>query len=258
MALSIIILNYKNPALLRLCLKSTIKSLDSKTKYEIIVVDSASSIETRNVVIDEFKNIKLIPFKENVGYTRGNNAGIKESCGDYILLLNPDIILLNNCAEEMMNFLEQNKNVGLIGPQLLNFDGTCQDSCFRFITIPIVFLRRSFWGKLPFAKKTLDHFLMRDKDLSKNQEVDWLMGSAAMVSRNALNRVGIMNEKFFHYMSDVDWARRFWENGYKVVYYPEVKMYHYHQRSSKGGMLNLLFKKEARWHLKDAIKYFSK
>lgn len=257
MTLSIIILNYKNPALLRLCLKSITKSLDSKTKHEIIVIDSESSVETRSVAMDEFKNIKLIPFKENIGYTRGNNAGIKASCGDYILLLNPDVILLDNCVEKMINFLEQNKNVGLIGPQLLNFDGTRQDSCFRFVTIPIVFIRRSFLGKLPITKKALDRFLLRDKDLSKSQDVDWLMGSAIMAGRNALNKVGMMNEKFFHYMSDVDWARQFWKNGYRVVYHPEAQMYHYHRRGSRGGIIDLLYKKEARWHLIDALKYFS-
>lgn len=258
--LSIIIVNFKNPPLLRLCLKSLTHAISDDFDYEVIIVDSASSIETRNLVKEEFPKCRILSFKENIGYTKAVNEGIRSSHGDFILILNPDIILLKNAVEDMYEFMKENKQVGLLGPQLLNFDGTRQNSCFKFYNPLTILYRRSFLGYLPFAKKALRNFLMSDANFSKILEADWLMGSAIMASRQAVDKIGPMDENFFLYMSDVDWARRFWENGYKVIYYPQAKLYHYHKRISKGrfGILDIMFKKETRWHLKDAIKYFKK
>jgi len=91
-------------------------------------------------------------------------------------------------------------------------------------------------------------------------EVDWLMGSALMVKMEAIKKVGLLDERFFMYFEDVDWARRFWENGYKVVCFQKAQMYHYHYKSSdKGrGALDLFFNKQARVHLESALKYFWK
>jgi GT2 family glycosyltransferase len=101
---------------------------------------------------------------------------------------------------------------------------------------------------------------MKDFDLTKTTPVNWLMGSALMISRSAIEKIGMMDEKLFLYMSEVDWAQRFWENGYTVIYYPSAKLYHYHKRESKGrfGVLDVLFKRETRWHITDAIYYFKK
>ncbi len=102
--------------------------------------------------------------------------------------------------------------------------------------------------------------MMKDKELDKTMEAEWLMGSAIMASKKAIEKVGLMDEQLFLYMSDVDWARRFWENGFKVVYYPLSKMYHYHRRESKGGLgpLDILFNKQSRLHFIDALRYFKK
>src|SRR3989338_214580 len=258
--LSIIIVNFKNPPLLRLCLKSLEQNLNAGFDYETIIVDSESSVETQNLTKEEFPKFKLLPFKTNIGYTKAVNEGIKASEGDFVLILNPDIILLKNAVETMYDFMKKNKEIGLLGPQLLNFDGTRQNSCFKFYNPLTILYRRSFLGYLPFAKKVLNNFLMTDANLTKTAKEDWLMGSAIMASKKAVGKVGLIDENFFLYMSDVDWARRFWENGYEVVYYPEVKIYHYHKRVSYGrfGIFDFLFKKETRWHLKDALKYFKK
>jgi len=258
--LSIAVINYKNPALLRLCLKSIQRTLSPNFSYEILVVDSDSCVETRNVVTEEFSGIKLISFKYNIGYTKGVNEAIGNSTGEYLLILNPDIVILKNTIEKMNKYIDSHSGIGMVGPKLLNFDGTTQNSCFRFYSLLTILYRRSFFGRIPFLKQTLDNFLLKDKDLSKITEVEWLMGSAIMIRREALKKVGIMDERFFLYMSDVDWARRFWENGYGVAYFPESEFYHYHQRTSKGhlGLLDIFFKKETRQHIKDAIKYFNK
>lgn len=256
---SIVVVNYKNPALLKLCLSSLRRVVSANFKHEIVVIDISSSPETRNAA-REFSEVKLISFKNNIGYTKGVNEGIKASCGDYVLMLNPDIMPMARSIEELTSYLATNTDAGLVGPRLLNFDGSAQSSCFRYYTPLTILCRRSPLGRTPLGKKILNRFMMTDKNLDKPAEAEWLMGSAFMVSRKAADKVGLMDEKFFLYMSDVDWSRRFWENKFKVVYYPYSEMYHYHKRESKGhfGLLDILFKKESRWHLQDAIKYFKK
>ncbi len=258
--LSIIIVNFKNPALLRLSLKSLNHVLKDDFKKEIIVIDVNSGPGTRNVVTEEFPDVKIFPFKENIGFTRGVNEGIKRSSGDFILLLNADLIPLPGSIEDMYDFMRTHPEIGIIGPKLLNFDGSHQDSCFRFPTPLTLIYRRTFLGRLPFARKHLDRFLMRDADRTKALEVDWLFGSPIMISQAGIEKIGLMDERFFLYLSDIDWPKRFWENGFKVVYYPSAKMYHYHLRHSKGryGLLDFILRKESRWHFLDALKYFKK
>lgn len=258
--LSIVIVNYKNPALLRLCLGSLSRVLKPDFKKEIIVIDVASSMGTRNVVNEEFPEVKLVAFKDNVGFTKGVNEGIKKSQGDFILLLNADLIPQPGSIEVMLEFMKAHPDIGILGPTSLSFDGSVQDSCFRFPTPITLIYRRTFLGRLPFGRKNLNRFLMKDCDQSKEMPVDWLFGSPVMLSKRAIDRVGLMDERFFLYMSDIDWPRRFWENGFRVFYYPKAKMYHYHIRHSKGkyGIFDVIFKKESRWHLIDAIRYFMK
>lgn len=260
MKLSIVIVNYKNPALLRLCLSSVQKSLSDKTDFEIIVIDNSTTVETRNIVLEEFSKVKLLQFYKNIGYTRGVNEGLKASIGDFVLILNPDVVPLSGSIETLVDYIDKHADVGMVGPCLLNFDGSVQNSSFKFYDLLTIVYRRSFLGRFPFAKKKLDSYLLKDRNHNSIYPTDWLMGSAYMVSREAFKRVGLMDEKFFMYMSDVDWAKRFWENGYKIIYNPDSKMYHYHQRASKGpfDIFDVFFKKESRWHLTDAIKYFKK
>ena len=255
--LSIIIVNYKNPPLLRLCLKSLNRTLAANFPHEIIVIDSGSTIETE-YVIEEFPGIKLKLFKENIGYTRGVNEGLKLAEGNKIFIANPDIIPITGSLEKMYGYLLEHPDVGILGPKLLNFNGTAQESCFRFYTPFTILCRRTFLGRLPFAKKTLNRFLMKDKNLNEITSTDWLMGSAYMVSREGVDKVGPLDERMFLYMSDVDWPRRFWENGFKVLYYPHASMYHYHLRESRGTIWNIFTNQLVRWHIKDALRYFKK
>lgn len=260
--LSIIILSYKNPALLRLCLSSFARSLTLVLDYEIIVVDNETSFKTQSVALDEFQNkfkkIKLIPLQKNCGYTQGVNEGIKAASGKYILYFNYDVVVEPGAVETLLNYFKKHPEIGLLGPKLINFNGTEQASCFRFYSPLTIICRRIPY--LPHAKKILNSFLMQDLDLSKIQEVNWISGAVFMTSKSAVQKVGLLDEKLYHYFSDVDWARRFWENGYKVVYFPETKIFHYHGQTSRGrlGVLEFIFNRAARWHIKDAICYFGK
>ena len=258
--LSIIIVNYKDAPLLRLCLKSLQRVVPVSFAHEIIVVDVSAGPETAHIATQEFKNIHYLPYKENVGYTRAANYGLKAAKGDAMFVMNPDIIPLEGSFEKMYAHLKENPQIGLMGPQLLNFDGSFQQSCFRFYTPFTIVYRRTFLGKLPFVKNVLNRFLLKDKDLTHPLLVDWLMGSALMVSRTALETAGYMDEQLYMYMSDVDWPRRFWENGYQVVFYPLSRMYHYHRRESHGALdaLDAIFNRKTQQHITDAFRYFRK
>src|SRR3989344_8764457 len=144
--LSIIILSYKNQALLRLCLSSFANSLSSSLNYEIIVVDNETSLETQSVVLDEFKNkfksINLVPLKNNCGYTRGVNEGIKAAKGEYLLYFNYDVVIEPNAVETLLSYFKKHPDMGLMGPKLINFNGTEQASCFRFYSPWTVVCRR--------------------------------------------------------------------------------------------------------------------
>ena len=259
--LSVIIVNFHDPALLRLSLRSLARVLRPELAHEVIVVDSESSPETRNVVRHDcaglFPRLLLVPFQENTGYTRGVNEGLRHAQGDVMLILNPDIIIMPDTLEAMMHYLSEHPDVGLLGPGLLNMDESRQNSCFRFYTPAMMAARRA---RFPGSRRLADQLVMKDAVLDGPTDVDWVMGSALMTTRRALDAVGLMDEKFFLYVSEVDWAWRFWENGLRVVYLPSVQMYHYHKRQSKGrfALFDIFFRPQSRWHAADAFRYFRK
>ncbi len=261
MLLSIVVTNYKTPDLLRLCLES-IKKAGANLDYEIIVVDSEAQEETGEIIKENFsgQDIRLVSFEKNVGYARPVNAGLKEAIGEFVLVLNADMILFTDSLKKMVDYMEKNPKVGLIGPQLLNFNGSVQDSCFRFYRPVTILYRRTFLGKTKEGRTDLAGFLMKDFDRQSARDVDWLLGAALMVRASALKEVGLMDERFFLYFEDVDWCRRFHEAGWSVVYFPEAKMHHYHGRISKksGGISDIFFNKYTWIHLSSAVKYFWK
>ena len=260
MDLSIIIVNYKNLDMLRLCLKSILNSDLNNKEYEILLIDSEAEKETEEAIADEFPNVKYLGSRENTGYAKAVNWGIRESSGEKIFVLNPDTVVKKDSIKKLIDYMDSNPSAGLVGPRLLNFDGTPQQSAFRFYKIPTILCRRTPLGRTGYGKKILEEFMLKNMDLGKPAEVDWLSGAAIMASRSAIEKIGPMDERFFIYFEDVDWARRFLQQGYKVIYYPLSEIFHYHQRESKSkwGVLDPLFNKKTRWHLTSAAKYFLK
>jgi len=259
MELSIIVTSYRNPKLLKVCLDS-IKKSATNIAYELIVADSETGEDTEMMMREDHSEIKFFPFKNNVGLQALLKKAIENSSGEYLLLLNGDLIVTENSIDKMLSYMKENVSVGMLGPKLLNFNGTLQYSCFRFYRPITILYRRTFLGRFAFAKKHLALFLMKDYNHADTKEVDWLMGSAMMISRKALNKVGLMDSRYFMYFEDVDWCRRFWENDFKVVYYPLVSMHHYHGKgSAKGGVINSLLSSKLTWvHIFSGIKYFKK
>jgi len=227
---------------------------------EIIVSDSATEEDTELMMREDYPEIQFLPSTENIGFSGTVNSGLDIAKGKYILILNGDVVVKKHSIEKLLSYIKNDSKAGIVGPQLLNFNETYQPSTFRFYTPLTIIYRRTFLGKFPFAKKQLDNFLMRDFDHQSTREVDWIMGSSLMTTWEAIEKVGLMDDQFKLYFEDTDWCRRFWENGYKVVYLPEAKMYHYHGRGSAGkNMLQSLLSNRLTWiHIGSAIKYFMK
>ncbi|PIP17480.1 MAG: glycosyl transferase family 2 [Parcubacteria group bacterium CG23_combo_of_CG06-09_8_20_14_all_35_9] len=258
MDLSIIILNYKTKGLVKQCIKG-IKLLNLELDYEIIVVDNASQDGVGQMIKEQFSEAKFIAGKVNRGYAAGNNLGIRRSKGKYIMILNPDITVLPQAIEKMFSFLESYPKAAVVGPKLINPDGSTQLSCYHFPSLLVPIYRRTPLGRLPFAKKILRWYQMMDWDHSKRRRVDWLLGACLMIRTSAIEKVGLMDERFFLYFEDIDWCRRFWQAGWEVYYIADAEMVHYYQRlSAEGPGIIGLFKKSTRIHIVSWIKYFAK
>ncbi len=259
--LTIAINGYKSPELLRLCLQSVFRHINqNEIDYEVLVTDSATEENTEMLMREEFPTVRFFPFRENTGFKTMVNTSLQEARGQYIFLINSDIILTQFVVSKMLNFLKTHPDIGILSPKQLNFNGTLQPSCFHFYRPLTILYRRTWFGKFSFARHHLNWFVMTDYDKLEPRAVDWVMGSAMFVTKKAVERVGMMDQRFFMYMEDVDWCRRFWEQGFKVVYYPEVFVYHYHGKgSAKGGLFGSLFFNPLTWyHIKSAAQYFWK
>jgi GT2 family glycosyltransferase len=259
--LSIIITSYKKAELLELCIKSIQKSIGGNINYEIIVADSETDEPTYDLMREKFSEIIFLDNKENQGFGRLVNKGLKKAMGKYLFIINHDIIIKNDAIEKLLQYIKNNNTVGLVGPRLINFDNSLQNSAFRFYKWRTILYRRTFLGKFSFAKKHLDKFLLKEelKD-DKIVEVDWVMGSAMMTSAKAVSKVGLFDKRFFMYFDDVDWCWRFWEAGYKVVYNPTVTVAHYHGKASlnKNALEAIFVNKYSRIHIDSALNFFRK
>jgi hypothetical protein len=265
MKLSIIVNHYQTPEVLKICLHSIKDNLrNAGFDWEIIVTDSATIEKTSEMMEEQFPNVVFIPSEKNIGFGKSINIAFERVRGDYLFIVNADVVIDEEKAiEKLLEYMENNNDVGMVGPKLLNVNGTVQQSCFRFYTPLTVICRRTFLGKTFWGRKVLDYFLMKDvfenRNITEPIPVDWLMGSAMMIRKSDLKKVGGFDETFFMYFEDVDWSRRFWENGLRVVYFPQVKMYHYHfQSSKKKSLFDSVFSRYARIHIKSALKYFLK
>lgn len=256
--LSIIIVNYNTGQLTRACIKSILGQSFS-WPFEIVVVDNASVDESVELLRSEWPEIKIISNLTNVGLAGGVNMGLRVATGQYRLVLNPDIVVLDGAIKTMVDYMEERPQVGIAGGKLLSPNGRLQYSCYEFYRPLTIMYRRTWLGKTKRGSKAVRKFLMKDYDHKAAAEVDWLMGACLMVNELALKQVGGMDERFFLYFEDVDWCRRFWLCGWKVLYLPDAKFSHYHQRTSEhGGLWGLATNWVMREHIWSALKYFYK
>jgi GT2 family glycosyltransferase len=201
----------------------------------------------------------MIANKKNIGFGAGNNIAIRKAKGEYILILNPDVAVLAEEITKLYTFIKENESIALVGPRLLNPDGSVQLSCFRFPTVFTPLYRRTFLKRVPKLKAKYDHYRMLNFDHNKTIPVHWLVGGCMLFKKDAFMSVGMFDERYFMYYEDIDLCRSLWEKGFKVYYHPKSEMVHYHQRlSAEEGFIKSFSNKTLYYHLLSWIKYVQK
>jgi N-acetylglucosaminyl-diphospho-decaprenol L-rhamnosyltransferase len=233
--LSIVIVNWNVREFLRRCLHSILPvcQCPSSPNIEVIVVDNASSDGSVAMIEEDFPQVRLIANSENVGFTVGNNQGIAVSRGRYILLLNPDTEVVGDALATMVEYMDDHTQVGALGPQLLNPDGSIQSSRRRFPTLATAFLESTTLQQWFPDNRVIRHYYIADRLDDKVQEVDWVTGACLLARRQAIDEVGPLDEGFFMYSEELDWCRRAKKRGWKVVYLPTAKVIHHGGQSSE-------------------------
>ena len=237
--LSLIIVSWNVRDLLQDCVNSIIVGR-GHLNVEVVIVDSASSDGSPQMVQDEFPQdrfpwIHLIACDNNVGFPKGNNIGLKTAVGRHILLLNPDTIVLGAALPQMVNYMDANPDIGVLGPQLLNPDKSVQSSRRRFPTMATAFFESS-WLEPYAPAKLLQTYYAEDIADDAVADVDWVMGAAMLVPAHVVTQIGGMDEAYFMYSEELDWCRRIKDAGWRVVYYPEAKIIHYTGKSSEQAV----------------------
>lgn len=258
MELSIIIVNYGSGPLVKACVDS-IRRTPPHAEYEIIVVDNASPDDSQELLATEIPGIRFFPQKSNLGLARAVNVGVEVARGKFILTLNPDVIVLEDAIDQLLGFAEEHPNAAVVAGQLLNPNGSVQDSCFRFYTPFTILARRTPLGLLPAGRRHLNAVFLREYDHASPKAVDWVLGACMLVRRSAIRVVGSMDPRFFLYFEDMDWCRRFWGAGFEVWVVPRARFAHYYKReSAQEAGFGALFQSITRIHIASGFKYFWK
>ncbi len=229
--LSIIIVSWNVSALLHTCL-NTIYANAGKLQLEVIVVDSASSDDTVMMIQHNYPQAILSAQSENVGFTRGNNIGLKMAQGRYLLFLNPDTEIIGDALVQMVAYMDAHSHVGILGPHTLNTDGTYQSVRRRFPTVRLAFFE-STWLQPYAPKKMLDHFYVNDAPENATLPVDWVQGSALMTRREIYTQIGGLDEGYIMFSEELDWCKRAKDAGWDVVYLGSAYITHHGGKSTE-------------------------
>jgi len=223
--ISVVIVGWNAEHYLELCLESLAKA-PPRRSMEVLVVDNASTDGSVEMIEAKFPWVKLIKSSTNLGFAKGNNVAIRQCQGRYIALVNPDVIVFPGCLDALADFLDQNADVGNVGPRVLNPDMSMQSTCRRFPTLWNNFcsataLATTFTKSRIFAGEHM-WFFPHDRTLA----VDVIVGCFSMIRHEAFDEVGLLDEGLFMYGDDVDWCRRCWKAGWQVVFYPGARAIH--------------------------------
>lgn len=234
--LSIIIVSWNVRNLLRVCLQSLLDDVAAVgLAAEILVVDSASADGTPQMVAAEFPSVRLLAQSDNVGFARGNNLGLAAARGAYLLLLNPDTQVRPGALAHLLTYLHANPEVGLVGPQLLNPDGSLQSSRRRFPTLA-TFIWESTWLQPYAPRAVLRRYYAQDLPDDAVNDVDWVSGAAMLTRRAVVEQVGGLDEGYFMYSEELDWCRRIRLAGWRIVYLPQARIVHHIGKSSEQAV----------------------
>ena len=229
-----VIVTFKCRAYALACLASMQQHLPAALEHTVIV-DNASGDDTLEAVKARFPAVRTLALQRNMGFAAGVNEGIRAlpDC-DVICLLNPDTRLLDSHLEDAAQFLRENESAGIAGARIENPDGSIQASCRAFPShLTAVFNRHSLTTKLAPNNRWSQHYLMTDWPHDEVRDVDWLSGACMLIHRRTIDRIGLLDDRYFFSIEDVDYCRRAHDAGLRVVYYPMARIDHRIGRSSR-------------------------
>lgn len=223
---SIVIVSWNTREILRDCLRS----IDEQAKdisYEVIVIDNASSDGSAQMVKQKFPQVTLIENADNRGFAAANNQGLQIAHGKYILLLNPDTVILEQAIDKTFKFAEENPDAAVIGIRNDDKDGQMTPNCFMFasvqnLIISLIGLHKLFPKNRFFGRERLTWW-----NYQSVKEVDVVAGCFMLVRHEAINQIGGLDERYFMYGEEMDWCWRFKKAGLKILYYPDARIIHY-------------------------------
>ncbi len=225
--LTIIIVNYNTRELLRQCLENL------NLKAETIVVDNGSTDGSPGMVAKEFPKVKLIKNKNNLGFAKANNQGIKKARGKYILFLNSDTVVRQKTIPALLGYLEDHPKVGAVTPRLELRNGEIDPDCHRGFPMPrAAFCYFTGLERLIPRSKFFGQYHQTWKDLNAIHEIDACCGAFLLTRKKILAEIDGFDESYFFYGEDLDLCFRIKQKGWRVVYYPQVKAIHYKGASS--------------------------
>ncbi len=225
---SVVIVNWGTRQLLHDCLASVYEDLDRSARWgEVLVVDNGSTDGSAEMVAGVFPRTRLIRNDENRSYAAGNNQGILQTTGRYVLLLNSDAMLMRGAIDVMASRLDANPHLAGVSPKFLNPDGTIQRSCWPFPLKAVLANTCSL-----YRLGILDDY--RKWDHRADRVVDWVSSACVMIPRAVFDRVGLLDEQFF-YGVDVDWAFRAAKAGYRCLSVSDAAVIHIGKGSQRGG-----------------------
>jgi len=245
--LSIIIVNYN----VKYHLGESLQSIYGNRKgisFEIIVVDNDSTDGSVDMVKSRFTEVRLIENCQNLGFARAVNQGLIESKGRYLLLLNPDTVVLPGALDKMVEFMDENPRAGALGCKLLNADGSLQPSCRSFPTLRGAFFENIGLERLFPGNRVIGQYRMGYWGHNCVREVDQPMGANLMLRSAAISQVGLMDEQFYMYYEEVDWCYRIKKEGWKIYFTPYAEMIHYGGKSTRQAVRNMLIERYRSMH----------
>lgn len=250
-ALSLCIVAYKSPAVLRECLTSITTHTPPSLRVEVIVVDNGSEDGTVEMLRSAFPWVTVIENKRNVGFSKATNQAIQASTGRYVAWLNADTVLIEDCFGPLISFLDFNPDVGVVGPMVLNPDLSFQPQCRRGLPTPfasfayLTGLHRIFPRSPFFCQYLLSHL-----PCNLTADVTAVSGCCLLLRRELISTTGPLDESLFLDGEDLDWCLRARKTGSRVVYLPQARIVHL--RKHGGTQVNPRRRIEARaqslWH----------
>jgi GT2 family glycosyltransferase len=225
------------------------RCLESVRGRDVIVVDHGSTDGTVDFVRERWPEVRLIE-QENKGMGGGNNAGMRAADGRYFFLLNSDAWVIDDGLDRLVAFADDHPEAAVVGPKLLNTDGTLQRSARGEPTLWRLATEYLFIRKLAPRSKRLNPLYRGDFAHDRVAEVDWLFGPALLVRREAADAVGLFDEDFFMFSEEVDWMTRFRRAGWAVVFFPGAEVVHVGGASHGGRMYVENLRGHLRWFAK--------